>query len=292
MIKEINVIQDRVIKGWDRPKLELNNDGELVISSLNAHQRYPELIWKNEINNSHEFLPTEDVKLANGNFVVNKQQAETCASHTTAAVITSIIKNLRKDTKITDSYEEIKLREELIQASGRHGGAYYQDLMRVGLQKARLDSILGRFILPHTKNIQDAEKILDSGFYVYTMKTYTLKEWNKFEEILKKDPNATLRDQDIIRTYSDYLDHENDSKESHAMTIVGHTKDKWLIKNTWGLNWANQGYFWANKKDFDLTFGVICAENSESIFGFKSDFLDCCPLVEPFDPNSLFEASF
>ena len=41
----------------------------------------------------------------------------------------------------------------------------------------------------------------------------------------------------------DTCGYEKDKKNSHAVVIVGHTKKNWIIKNSWGTEWGDAGFF-------------------------------------------------
>ena len=43
-------------------------------------------------------------------------------------------------------------------------------------------------------------------------------------------------------------------KIDHAVTLVGYTETHWIIKNSWGTWWGNQGYVYINmERDCGLT---------------------------------------
>ena len=42
----------------------------------------------------------------------------------------------------------------------------------------------------------------------------------------------------------------------HAISIVGYTKDGFIIRNSWGKSWADGGYSILKYKDFDLMFEI------------------------------------
>ena len=56
------------------------------------------------------------------------------------------------------------------------------------------------------------------------------------------------------RAGSDVMADENIGKVSHAVNVVGWDDDKgaWLIKNSWGKKWGNQGYGWVKYGKQDI----------------------------------------
>ena len=30
---------------------------------------------------------------------------------------------------------------------------------------------------------------------------------------------------------------------THAVLVIGYTRDRWILKNSWGTNWGDEGYF-------------------------------------------------
>lgn len=82
---------------------------------------------------------------------------------------------------------------------------------------------------------------------------------------------------------------------SHAMTVVGYKKDRFIIRNSWGKNWGSNGYTYYKFKDFGAHIEIwTCVdergskkveyntqkpekENKDSSFKAKMrKFLCCC----------------
>jgi len=77
---------------------------------------------------------------------------------------------------------------------------------------------------------------------------------------------------------------------SHAMTVVGYKKDKFIIRNSWGKKWGNKGYTEYHFKDFGVHLELwTCVDQRGSSKikydtktpekknkGGKSKFLCCC----------------
>ena len=55
----------------------------------------------------------------------------------------------------------------------------------------------------------------------------------------------TVNANPLSRNYrSGVLDDPNCSTQiNHAVLLVGYTDDAWIIKNSWGPNWGENGYF-------------------------------------------------
>lgn len=67
----------------------------------------------------------------------------------------------------------------------------------------------------------------------------------------------------------------------HAVTIVGYTKDSFIIRNTWGKKWADKGYTYYKFKDYGSHWEIWTTVDEESGI-FYNDVIDdikpkCCP---------------
>lgn len=48
---------------------------------------------------------------------------------------------------------------------------------------------------------------------------------------------------DEIKFAKGYFDGDCGTNVNHAVLVVGYTKDSWIIQNSWGYNWGDDGYF-------------------------------------------------
>lgn len=57
------------------------------------------------------------------------------------------------------------------------------------------------------------------------------------------------------------LDTYGKGSEGHACAIVGYTKDRFIVRNSWGTEWGDNGYAYASdayaKAAFDEAYGVV-----------------------------------
>lgn len=59
----------------------------------------------------------------------------------------------------------------------------------------------------------------------------------------------------------------------HAMTMVGYTKDSFIVRNSWGTNWGDDGYTEFPFSDFDIIWDIYCSYDLESDKSYKYDGL-------------------
>jgi hypothetical protein len=93
-------------------------------------------------------------------------------------------------------------------------------------------------------NIQGAEEGIRIGRPVYMAFLLTHEQWQQFLSFFTINPNGVLTS-DIISPAS-WRSSLFDS-EGHAVVIVGQEADSWKIKNSWGSNWAEGGFFKVKK---------------------------------------------
>ncbi len=52
----------------------------------------------------------------------------------------------------------------------------------------------------------------------------------------------------------------NTKQGGHAVALVGYTKDRFIVRNSWGLSWGDKGYGYASlaytKAAFTEAYGV------------------------------------
>ena len=68
--------------------------------------------------------------------------------------------------------------------------------------------------------------------------------------ILANGPVSAAVDASGFQHYKGGIFYKSDCSStylSHAMTIVGFTKDYWIVKNSWGTQWGDDGYIYMAK---------------------------------------------
>lgn len=72
----------------------------------------------------------------------------------------------------------------------------------------------------------------------------------------------------------------------HAITFVGYNKDEFIIRNSWGKSWSQDGYVEMPITDFHLAFDIYCCydERSDKNFEYIKDRKD--PKPTPVNPDN------
>jgi C1A family cysteine protease len=89
--------------------------------------------------------------------------------------------------------------------------------------------------LPKDDKIAIKEAIMEHGSVfasMYFNKTYYNKDTNFYE----------------------FIGSEDEDVSNHAISIIGWNDNKkaWLVRNTWGEQWGDKGYFWVSYKDTEI----------------------------------------
>lgn len=70
------------------------------------------------------------------------------------------------------------------------------------------------------------------------------------EAVVKHGPISAGLDATGFQHYKGGVFYNNDCNSiylTHAITIVGFTQNYWIIKNSWGTNWGDEGYIYLAK---------------------------------------------
>ena len=73
---------------------------------------------------------------------------------------------------------------------------------------------------------------------------------------------------------------------NHAVTVIGWDDDyskgnfineplnngAWLVKNSWGTYWGNQGYMWISYEDINLKNGVATVYDAEAVNNYDKNY--------------------
>ena len=79
-------------------------------------------------------------------------------------------------------------------------------------------------------------------------------EWRRFTSFFQSEPNGILQRHHLNGPSFE----EEEDEEGHAVVITGESNDAWLIKNSWGEDFADAGYFRVAKDAFEFTFHDVC----------------------------------
>lgn len=115
--------------------------------------------------------------------------------------------------------------------------------------------VLGTKELPSKDNIAIKKAIMEYGSVfgsLYYKEEYLNKDYF-YEYLGKKDPN-------------------------HAANIVGwdDTKNAWLVKNTWGSSFGNDGFYWVSYKDSLISkravvfYQTVDKNNIDNVYGYSN----------------------
>jgi len=85
----------------------------------------------------------------------------------------------------------------------------------------------------------DASRCLDLGRALLFSFWLTDDQWEAFSDFFRRTPSSILEE---LPTRA------QDSKRiGHGAVIIGHSEDTWLLKNSWGDDFAQDGYFKISK---------------------------------------------
>ena len=93
---------------------------------------------------------------------------------------------------------------------------------------------------------------------------------------------------DVYYNYKNaaYYCNENMNGANHAVTVIGWDDDyskgnfsneplnngAWLVKNSWGTYWGNQGYMWISYEDINLKNGVATVYDAEAVNNYDKNY--------------------
>ena len=100
---------------------------------------------------------------------------------------------------------------------------------------------------------QTAEELLQGVSSRVVLAAFSLDEaeWNRFSGFFEAGPAAVLQAEDLRGPAFGKI-------EGHGVVITGESQNAWFIKNSWGDEFADDGYFRVAKGAIDFRFYDVC----------------------------------
>ena len=142
----------------------------------------------------------------------------------------------------------------------RHESLVRQITDRFGCDGAPINDVLSQFC--PQKNLyyeaigqETAESLLQaSGRVVLARFDLTESMWDAFTAFFLFDPSRVLQASDL----SSDAGFEDSKVEGHAVVITGQTQDAWLVKNSWGEGFGDDGYFRVARDALNFKYYDVC----------------------------------
>ena len=228
-----------VKKGW---KIDIENNETRLFFQVN----HPDVI-KDVCDMAKKGVLSQDVlsdllssvdldvyiNQANDGFGAKRQHEGTCYANASAAVMHLAMKRIiGRDGGYPDF---IDLRERLIAKYGEHG-ASTKDVLKEICPMYRLQC--------QTVDAIGAMKAICAKRPVVVRFHLTGAQWDQFDKFYKENPRGILT--------RSYLDSKHDSKSApggHAVVFTSYDADSLRLMNSWGDDWADEGFFRVKNSD-------------------------------------------
>ena len=228
-----------VKRGW---KIDIDNNETRLLFQVN----HPDIIKdvcdmaKNGVlsqDSLSDILSSVDLDIyvnrANEGFGAKRQRGGTCYANASAAVLHLAMKRIiGRDGGYPDFFE---LREKLIAKYGKHGASTIEVLQEVcptyRLQCKEVDAI-------------GAIKAISEKRPVVTIFHLTGAHWDQFGQFYKEDPKGIL-----TRSYLDLKQFSTSESGGHAVVLTSYDAESLRLMNSWGDEWADDGFFRVQNAD-------------------------------------------
>ncbi|KAH3791199.1 uncharacterized protein LOC127838817 [Dreissena polymorpha] len=179
------------------------------------------------------------------------QVGGTCYAHASATAIHLTLKRIIGRDGGHPSFESI--RDEIIRENGYDGANTFGVLKNVCPRyRLQCTEINGH----HVFRAIVAKRIIVAKFRL------TDREWDVFRAFYLKEPKRILSKKDLdIRQRS-----HGEQPKGHAVVVTSYTNDFLVLMNSWGVNWADNGFFRVESAD---VLGLECMD----VYWTESDLL-------------------
>ena len=173
------------------------------------------------------------VNQASEGFGAKEQDEATCYANASAAVLHLAMKRIiERDGGYPDFFE---LRRKLIAKYGQRGASTIEVLNEVcptyRLQCQKVDAI-------------DAMKAISAKRPVVARFYLTGAQWDQFSQFYKENPKGIL-----TRSYLDLKHHSTSDPGGHAVVLMSYDAESLRLMNSWGDDWADNGFFRVQNSD-------------------------------------------
>ena len=176
-----------------------------------------------------------DVYINQGNdgFGAKRQHGITCYANASAAVMHLAMKRvIGRDDGYPDFFD---LREKIIAKYGKHGESTEKVLKEI-CPEYRLQC--------QTVNAIGAMKAISAKRPVVVTFHLTGAQWDQFGKFYDENPRGIL-----TRSYLDSEHHSTSDHGGHAVVLTSYDADSLRLMNSWGDDWADQGFFRVQNSD-------------------------------------------
>ena len=173
------------------------------------------------------------INRANEGFGAKRQREGTCYANASAAVMHLAMKRIiGRDGGYPDFFD---LRARLIAKYGEHG-ASTKDVLEEICPEYRLRC--------QTIDAIGAMKAICAKRPVVVTFRLTGVQWDQFEKFYQKNPRGIL-----TRSYLDSKHVSTSAPGGHAVVLTSYDADSLRLMNSWGDEWADQGFFRVQNSD-------------------------------------------
>ncbi|XP_015778868.1 PREDICTED: uncharacterized protein LOC107356762 isoform X1 [Acropora digitifera] len=173
------------------------------------------------------------IKQVNDSFGVKRKQGGTSYANASAAVMHLAMKRIiGRDGGYPDFFE---LREKLIAKCGREG-ASTKEVLKEMCPEYRLQC--------QTVDATGAMKAISAKRPVVATFHLTGAQWDQFDKFYKENPRGIL-----TRSYLDSKRYSESEPGGHAVVLTSYDADSLRLMNSWGDDWADQGFFRVQNSD-------------------------------------------
>ncbi len=173
------------------------------------------------------------VNQASEGFGAKRQHGGTCYANASAAVLHLAMKRIiGRDGGYPDFFE---LRRKLIFEYGEHGAPTIKVLKEIcptyRLQCKKVDAV-------GAMKAVSAKRPVVARFYL------TGAQWDQFSQFYEEKPKGIL-----TRFYLDLKHHSTSDPGGHAVVLTSYDAESFRLMNSWGDDWADQGFFRVQNSD-------------------------------------------
>ena len=173
------------------------------------------------------------INQANDSFGAKTQRGGTCYANASAAVMHLAMKHIiGRDGGYPDFFE---LRRKLIAKYGEDGASTKEVLKEI-CPKYRLQC--------ETVNAIGAMEAISAKRPVVVTFYLTGAQWDQFDKFYKENPRGIL-----TRSYLDSKHVSTSKAGGHAVVLTSYDADSLRLMNSWGDDWADQGFFRVQNSD-------------------------------------------
>ena len=173
------------------------------------------------------------INYLNDSFGAKKQQGKTCCAHASTAVMHLAMKRIiGRDGGYPEFYD---LRDRLIAKYDKHG---------VSTEKVLKEICLEYRLQCQTVDATGAMEAISAKRPVVATFHLTGAQWDQFRKFYDENPRGIL-----TRSYLDSKRFSESKPGVHVVVLTSYDADSLRLMNSWGDDWADQGFFRVQNSD-------------------------------------------